>query len=43
MNLPASAGGVRDEGSIMGWEDPLEETTQTSSARWESVIIVSGV
>ena len=25
MNLPASAGGVRDEGSIMGWEDPLEE------------------
>ena len=25
MNLPANAGGVRDEGSIMGWEDPLEE------------------
>ena len=25
MNLPANAGGIRDEGSIMGWEDPLEE------------------
>ena len=24
-NLAASAGGVRDAGLILGWEDPLEE------------------
>ena len=27
-NLPASAGDVRDVGSILGWEDPLEEAWQ---------------
>ena len=24
-NPPANAGDIRDEGSILGWEDPLEE------------------
>ena len=24
-NPPANAGGVRDEGLILGWEDPLEK------------------
>ena len=24
-NLPANAGDIRDEGSVPGWEDPLEE------------------
>ena len=28
-NLPANAGDVRDAGSIVGWEDPLEEGTVT--------------
>ena len=27
-NLPASAEDVRDVGSILGWEDPLEEAWQ---------------
>ena len=36
MNLPASAGGVRDEGSIMGWEDRLEKemATHSSTLAW---------
>ena len=28
-NLAANAGDVRDEGSILGWEDTLEEGTAT--------------
>ena len=31
-NLPANAGGTRDVGSIMGWEDPLEEEMATHSS-----------
>ena len=29
QNLPANAGDIRDMGSIMGWEDPLEEGMAT--------------
>ena len=29
--LPASAGGTRDVGSIPGWEDPLKEEMATHS------------
>ena len=37
-NLPASAGDIRDMGSILGWEDPLEEgmATQFSILAGES-------
>ena len=28
-NLPATAGDIRDMGSILGWEDPLEEGMAT--------------
>ena len=28
-NLPANAGDIRDMGSIMGWEDPLEKGMAT--------------
>ena len=37
-NLPANAGDIRDMGSIMGWEDPLEEgmATQFSILAGES-------
>ena len=31
-NPPASAGGVREAGSIPGWEDPLEKGTATHSS-----------
>ena len=31
-NLPAKAGDTRDVGSILGWEDPLEEGTATLSS-----------
>ena len=31
-NPPASAGDVRDVGSIPGWEDPLEEGIATHSS-----------
>ena len=31
-NLPANAGDTRDVGSIMGWEDPLEEEMATHSS-----------
>ena len=36
-NLPVNAGDVRDEGSILGWEDPLEEEMATHSTilTWE--------
>ena len=30
-NLPANAGDIRDTGSILGWEDPLEEEVATHS------------
>ena len=30
-NPPANAGGVRDEGLILGWEDPLEKEMATHS------------
>ena len=35
-NLAANAGDVRDKGSILGWEDPLEEgaTTHSSILAW---------
>ena len=37
-NPPANAGGVRDEGLILGWEDPLEEEMATHSniLAWET-------
>ena len=31
-NLPANAGDVRDVGSILGWQDPLEEGMATHSS-----------
>ena len=31
-NLPANAGDVRDIGSTLGWQDPLEEGTATHSS-----------
>ena len=31
-NLPASAGDIRDTGSMLGQEDPLEEGTATHSS-----------
>ena len=31
-NPPASAGNVKDMGSIPGWEDPLEEGVATHSS-----------
>ena len=31
-NLSASAGDVRDAGSMLGWEDPLKEGTATHSS-----------
>ena len=31
-NLPANAGDVRDAGSSLGWEDPLEEGMATHSS-----------
>ena len=31
-NLPASAGDTGDVGSILGWEDPLEEGMATHSS-----------
>ena len=31
-NLPASVGDVRDSGSILGWEDPLEKEMATHSS-----------
>ena len=31
-NPPASAGDVRDMGSVPGWEDPLEEGVATHSS-----------
>ena len=35
-NPPANAGDVRDVGSILGWEDPLEEgmVTHLSTFAW---------
>ena len=30
-NLPAKAGDTRDVGSILGWEDPLEEEMASHS------------
>ena len=30
-NLPANAGGKTDSGSILDWEDPLEEEMATHS------------
>ena len=30
-NLPTNAGNLRDVGSILGWEDPLEEGMATHS------------
>ena len=30
-NLSANAGNIRDAGSTLGWEDPLEEDTATHS------------
>ena len=35
-NPPATAGDIREEGSIPGWEDPLEKgtTTQSSILAW---------
>ena len=36
-NPPANAGDGRDEGSILGWEDPLEKEMATPSRilAWE--------
>ena len=36
-NLPANAGDTEDVGSILGWEDPLEEemATHSSILAWE--------
>ena len=36
-NPPASAGGIKDVGSILGQEDPLEKemATQSSILAWE--------
>ena len=36
-NPPANAGGVRDEGLILGWEDPLEKemAIHSSILAWE--------
>ena len=31
-NPPANAVGVRDKGSVLGWEDPLEEGIATHSS-----------
>jgi len=31
-NLPANAGDVKDKGSILNWEDPLEKGTATHSS-----------
>ena len=31
-NLSANAGDVRDVGSVLGWEDPLEEGMATHSS-----------
>ena len=31
-NLPANAGDIKDVGSILGWEDPLEEGIATHSS-----------
>ena len=31
-NLPANTGDIRDPGSILGWEDPLEEEMATHSS-----------
>ena len=31
-NLPANVGGIRDAGSIPGWEDPLEKSMTTHSS-----------
>ena len=31
-NLPTNAGNIRDVGSILGWEDPLEEDMATHSS-----------
>ena len=31
-NLPANAGDIRETGSILGWEDPLEEEVATHSS-----------
>ena len=31
-NPPANAGDIRDVGSILGWEDPLEEGIATHSS-----------
>jgi len=31
-NLSANAGDVRDLGSVLGWEDPLEEGMATHSS-----------
>ena len=30
-NPPANAGDIRDESSVLGWEDPLEEGMATHS------------
>ena len=37
-NPPAIAGGVRDSGSVLGWEDPLKAdmTTHSSILVWRS-------
>ena len=36
-NLPANAGDVRVAGSVLGWEDPLEDemATHSSILAWE--------
>ena len=31
-NLPADAGDIKDVGSILGWEDPLEQGMATHSS-----------
>ena len=31
-NLPANAGDIKDKGSILNWEDPLEKGTATHSS-----------
>ena len=31
-NLPADAGDIKDVGSILGWEDPLEQGLATHSS-----------
>ena len=31
-NMPANAGGVRDEGQFLGQEDPLEEGKESQSS-----------